>query len=374
MPIVLVGLVALLAASALAVDAGLLWTSRTQLQGAVDAAALAAAASLIDPSVPAVTADEARNAADAVAAGNAAAPVSSVTLTDVQLGAWDTVARIFDDSVDLTDPKLVNAVNVTAHLDGNLNQAVPAFLSRVLGHAAFSVSAQATAYLGFALTFPPGTVHLPITIDCCDLGGSSCDGDYCATVTNTPPHPCSLEDGTQVSCLEFHPTSEQNACWTEFDGQSPAINTPGMIDIIRNSNERTVGDEPVYVDNGTKTPVVDIIYEKFHRTGEFAGSDPQDPNAGGTDLDGDGYSDTWVVGLPVVQCQDPGANCASGTPQQIVGAVCFDINEVLVNPKKIIKGRFLCPNDERYRDDCGSGSGPGGGDFGVRAEQPVLVQ
>ena len=64
MPLVLVGLVALLAASALALDAGVLWTARTQLQASVDASALAAAASLIDPvdpdgpgPLPAVTAE-----------------------------------------------------------------------------------------------------------------------------------------------------------------------------------------------------------------------------------------------------------------------------------------------------------------------------
>jgi len=369
MPMVLVALVALLAASALAVDAGLLWTSRTQLQGAVDAAALAAATSMIDPTVPAVTEAEAVDAANEVAWGNAAAPVRSVALTDVQLGAWDLDARIFDDSVDLTDPKLVNAVNVTAHLDGNRNRAVPAFLSRVLGHDSFSVSAQATAYLGFALTFPEGTVHLPITIDCCALGGSSCDGDYCEFVTNDPPKPCYLKDEvTEVSCLEFHPTLEQNACWTQFDSESSSINTSDMIEIIRQGNPSYVGTEPVYLDNGTKTPVVRIIGDKFYGRGEYHG----DPS--GTDTNGDGESDSWVVGLPVVECQNPGSHCASGSAQRVVGGVCFEIQEVEVTPGKIIKGRFLCPGDARYSRDCGLGAGPGGGDFGVRAEQPVLVE
>jgi hypothetical protein len=141
-----------------------------------------------------------------------------------------------------------------------------------------------------------------------------------------------------------------------------------MIDIIRDGNSTTVGAEPVYLDNGTKTPVVRIIRDKFYGEGEYYG------NPSGTDTNGDGESDSWVVGLPVVECQNPGPHCASGDPQRIVGGVCFDINEVRVNPAKVIKGRFLCPEDARYSRDCGLGAGPGGGDFGVRAEQPVLVE
>jgi hypothetical protein len=140
-----------------------------------------------------------------------------------------------------------------------------------------------------------------------------------------------------------------------------------MIDIVNSSNPIEVGSEPVYVDNGTKTPVVDIISQKFYGTGEYYG------NPSGTDTDGDGISDSWVVGLPVIECQNPGPNCASGDPQEIVGGVCFDINEVRVTPEKVIKGRFLCPGDPRYSTDCGLGSGPGGDDFGVRAQRPVLV-
>ena len=49
---VVVSLMALLAAASLAVDVGLLLASRTQLQNAVDASALAGGANLIDASDP----------------------------------------------------------------------------------------------------------------------------------------------------------------------------------------------------------------------------------------------------------------------------------------------------------------------------------
>ena len=56
---VLVALVALIAAASLAIDVGLVWAARTQLQAATDAAALAGAANLIDKTGPAVTLSEA---------------------------------------------------------------------------------------------------------------------------------------------------------------------------------------------------------------------------------------------------------------------------------------------------------------------------
>jgi uncharacterized membrane protein len=54
---VLLGLVALVALTSLAIDVGLAYNARTQTQAAADAAALAAAASMIDKNGPAVTLD-----------------------------------------------------------------------------------------------------------------------------------------------------------------------------------------------------------------------------------------------------------------------------------------------------------------------------
>ncbi len=82
--------------------------------------------------------------------------------------------------------------------------------------------------------------------------------------------------------------------------------------------------------------------------------------------------DSWVVGFPVVECQSPGDQCASGNPQKVVGGVCFEIREVLVTPEKVIKGRFLCEGDPLMKD-CDLGGLPGGDDYDVRATIPVLV-
>ena len=40
----------------------------------------------------------------------------------------------------------------------------------------------------------------------------------------------------------------------------------------------------------------------------------------------------------MVECQNPGDQCASGNPQQIVGFLCMDIREIVVTPDKLIKG------------------------------------
>lgn len=368
---VVVALVAIIALASLAIDLGIVWTARNQLQNAVDAAALAGAHNLIDPGAPATTLPASQTAALAEASLHGAVPTNSVAVqtTDVVFGQWDFASRTLDTSVDLTDPRQVDAVEVSAGLDGIANGPVPAFLSRVLGRQSFGVAATATAYLGFVGGFAPETLFLPIVIDCCKLKGPSCEAQYCPYITANPPNPCLLADGVnEVSCLEFHSSPEQNACWTVFDAGSPTISTPDLTDILRDGNGSPVGSDPIYVDNGTKTPVIQDIYDKMFGEGYWNGQAPA-----GTDRYADPPGvDSWVVGFPVVECQNPGDGCASGDPQQVIGGVCFEIREIEVTPDKIIKGRFLCQGDPLW-DECDLGGLPGGEDFDVRATIPVLV-
>jgi hypothetical protein len=135
------------------------------------------------------------------------------------------------------------------------------------------------------------------------------------------------------------------------------VNVPVLTDIIEGGNAYEIGPDPIYIDNGTKTPVVQDIKDKF--------------DAEGTDTNGDGIVDSWVVGLPVVECQNPGDQCASGDPQVIKGFICMDIHEVVVTPDKIIKGDFICVTDPR----CDMvGFGPGGTIAGsISSDFPVLV-
>jgi hypothetical protein len=87
----------------------------------------------------------------------------------------------------------------------------------------------------------------------------------------------------------------------------------------------------------------------------------------------DGVSDSWVQGMPVVECQD-GDHCAGGENARIVGFVCIEIREIEDPPENLLRVRFLCPDDPLF-DECDFGrSTTGGLDFGIRAEVPVLVR
>ena len=236
MILVLGAMIALIAVSALAIDVGIIWAARSQLQNAADAGALAGAASMIDPTGPTVTLNAAIDASVELAAQNVGGSNMSLELAreDVALGNWDISTESFDPGVSLIDPDVVNAVSVTTRLDGVSNGPVPAFFSRVVGRDSFDVGANAVAYLGFAGGVGPGEVELPIAIDCCKLKGPNCEDDFCSTVATSPPNACDLvspqEDGvTSVSCLEFHATTEQNACWTNFDTESASVAASDLI-------------------------------------------------------------------------------------------------------------------------------------------------
>jgi hypothetical protein len=409
---VVVALAALIAAGSLAIDVGMLWTARTQLQGVADGAALAAALNMIDKDTPAVTIPAAEDAAVDNATQNFAGASSSVTvdIAEMSFGDWDLDARTLDTSVDLTQPENVTGVQVVAHLSDTQNRPVPAFLSRILGHEDFSVTSSATAYLGYAGRLSKRAPVLPIAVDCCEISGPACEDNYCDTITNNPPQfgntatkkngdlmPCFLEDGvTPATCLDMNATGNQIACWTQFDGDHQSIGASddmnatgnqiacwtqfdgdhqsiGASDLKQIINEGTqfeigVG-EHYHVDNGTKSPVIADIKDRFYGEGEYNAS--PDPDV--KDTNGDGKPDSWVVALPVVECQTEDG-CSPGSAPEMVGVVCFDIQEVVASPDNRIKGRFLCKEDIKY-DDCDVGrSGTGGKDFDVRADFPVLVR
>jgi hypothetical protein len=378
----LVALTALIAAAALAIDAGMILVARTQAQNVSDAAALAAARDLIDKTGPTVTLGAAEAAGLAIGAANGAVVNASVTLEpgDLVYGNWDLETETFDSGVDLTDPYVVTAVQVTSRLtEASPNNPIPAFMAKILGINSFDVGASAIAYLGFAGSFGPGAFDLPIAIDCCKLKGENCEADYCATIA-TPPNECELVEnpafaGETASCLEFHNTSDQNACWTNFSPDDNAVSSSEVSDLVESGNRFEV-DSSIHVDNGTKTPVIAEIQDRFFGNapyGDPAGADADHP-------DGDfypggipGVPDSWPVCLPVVECQTE-KHCSAGDPMVVKGGVCFEIREITVTPDKIIRGSFMCPGHPRWDDcDCGT-TGSGGLDFNIRADLPVLVQ
>lgn len=376
---VAIAIAVLIAFGALAVDVGMVWSARTQLQNAADSAALAGARQLLNSS-GAVDQSSTNAAAVGVASQNEALSAASISIdtADIELGFWDATSRSFDSSVDISDPAAVNAVDVVARMDAGSNGRLGAVLSRIVGVDGFAIQASATAELGFAGRVLPGEVDLPVAIDCCQLAGSDCTDDYCSTITNNPPNECPLEDpqdedlngGPAVSCLEFHNTNEQNACWIAFDDQSPSVNTADLRDLVETGVDQPVSvNDSFYVDNGDKTPVIGEIDDRMQGNGKYTGE------AEGIDryFPKDGKMDSWVVKLPVIECQSDD-HCSGGDTAGIVGFVCFELREINVTPGKVMRGRFLCPSDPLY-DECDAGDATTGGlNFGIRADIPVLVR
>jgi hypothetical protein len=360
--LVTVSLFALIAIAAWSTETGRAWQTKSQLQAAADSAALAGAGNLLSADFLTVDEGGARTAAMTFGAEHIALGTNlAIAAADVEVGSWDMAAQTFTASPGNTDPNVMRAVRVVTRRDANLNGPIDTILGRILGVNSIPVISDAVAEWGFAGGGGPGVAQLPIAIDCCAVAGntpgSECSQNYCETVTNTVPSPCTLSNGETTSCLNFYETAEQIACWTVFDGDSSAVSTDGLRKVVANGNTDDIGDEPIYIDNGTKTPIVQDIKDRF--------------DAEGTDMDGDGIKDSWVVSLPMIECQNSGPKCATGDTQHIVGFLCLDIHEIIVTPNKIIKGDFVCSSDPR----CDTpGFGPGGGIIGsISADYPVIV-
>jgi Flp pilus assembly protein TadG len=365
---VVVALGALLAITAWATETGRMWQAKSQLQAVADVASLAGVGSLLTNNFQTVDQGAARTAATSYGPEHEVlGDVLSIPGTDVDAGSWDLATRTFTALPSSTDPNLVRAVRVRSRRDATANGPVPTILGRAIGVASVEVNSEAVAYWGFAGGGGPGVADLPIALDCCAISGNTpgaaCTQDYCSTISSSIPNECPLSYGGTATCLEFHSQPEQNACWTVFDGSSPSVSTPKLIDGVENGNTTEI-DGPIYLDNGDKVPVIAEIKARFEGTG---GYDP----AEGIDTNGDSIVDSWVLTLPVVQCQNPGDGCATGSLQDVVAFVCFDLHEVIVTPDKIIKGDFLCPTDPRCDT---TGLGPGGTVPGaISAQYPVIV-
>jgi hypothetical protein len=371
---VVIALVALIGFAGLATETGRTWQVRTQLQAIADTASLGGVGNLLLNDF--TTVDQAGAKAAAAALGPAHSVLGDpvgIRAVDVRAGSWDLATRTFTNLPGSTDPDLVRAVQVVTRRDGNINGPMPTIFGAAVGLASIRVNAQSVAYWGWAGGGGPGVADLPIAIDCCAVSGntpgSACTENYCTTIANTIHNPCPLSGGgATVSCLEFSSQGDQNACWTAFDGDSSAIGTPTLLDLIEDGNSTDISGE-VYVDNGDKVPAIREIYDRFHGTGSYS-----PPPGEGDDTDVDDVADSWVVTLPVIECQNPGDGCATGNTQEIKGFICFEIKEVLVpphDPARIIKGNFLCPTDSRCDT---TGLGPGGSVPGtISAQYPVIV-
>lgn len=165
-------LVFLIGFVALVVDVGHLYSVRSELQNAADAAALAGARALFPisgyPDATLIPLTDPPYCSLAVSAGRAAAASNQAgavtnlaTVTDdVQTGIWNWDAKTF--ALDATPSYDINAVRSTVRRDSVANQPVASWFAQILGIDSTPVNALSVAAVGY-IKKPAGKV-LPIWI------------------------------------------------------------------------------------------------------------------------------------------------------------------------------------------------------------------
>ncbi len=319
-----------------AVDLGVVYTARGQLQNAADAAALAAADTILryDSDYTAqVDYDTAWATAQEIAGANQAVGVNLALLeSDFVVGKWDPATGTWV-ATGGSDPAEVNAVQVTVRRDQRANSPVGTFFAGIVGVDRVELQATARAYVGYAGSVPQGAVALPIAVKAEALAN---------------------EDGSP-DCgrsLEFHSEPNENAEWTSFFDWP--VNDPTVREYAcgcRPSPELKVGDQ-IFVTNGNlSNHTFQELAQRFQEEG--------------TDTDGDGLADEWMVVLPVVKTGE--GHCGCSHTAEVVGFAYFQVTAVRPAPYKDVVGTLQCgmvvPD-----------SATGGEDFGARADHPKLIQ
>jgi hypothetical protein len=317
-------LVVFIGMAALAIDVYHLFVVRNELQNAADAGALAGAKVLYyndtdnDPDnnppagVPNFTINPgantvAYNTAIANLSENIAVEVNNPDSNsgDVQRGHWSFSANSgngdftpnatiepfpFDittptaDELDV-DTDFINAVRVKVR-----RQDVPAssFFAQIFGFEDFGLTAEATAYIGFAGTINPEDLDQPIAI--CEESIINDDGDYDCNMGRM------LNSGSNLN-------TANTGGWTNFSQPCATANANEMKSLIcgdGNPDEVTLGQGM-----GAVGGVQDVVLADLVNCWENA-----------TDT-----KELWNMTLPVIEC--PGNNVSNCS--NVVGAVNVNV-------------------------------------------------
>lgn len=330
-PMTAIFLVALIGMLGAAVDLGALYSARGEVQNAADAAALAAANTMItwdannlaiahtDTALASAQNYSSRNRAQGVTL-NLRQPVGD----DFTIGYWDNQAGDFDlarTGMGLSDPDDITGVQVRVRRDDSANTPVRTFFSGIVGVNQVPIAATATAFLGWAGSAPAGGVDLPIAVDEDALKG---DGDpFC---------------GKEIT---FHSEQDENGSWTTFFDW-PA-NSPTVDDYVcgcRETPQLDVGDMINITNGNLSNNVFQHLKQRFNNHA---------------------VNGQWTVTLPVYKS---GGNSGA---VEVVGFANMVITDVRTAPYKDVTGFLQCgtvvPN-----------SVTGGPNFGARATVSRLVR
>ena len=329
MAVMLTALIGLLGAS---VDMGVLYTARAQIQNAADAAALAAANTMLGADADnnaVVQTDVALDSARQYSSSNQAIGVSlnlkEPPGDDFTVGFWDQATGDFDPGrtgMSLSNPDDVTAVRVRVRRDGVANSPVATFFAGIVGLSAVDLRATSTAFLGWPGQVPAGTVDLPIAV-------------LASAITSGDNPDCGKS-------LTFHSNGDQNAEWTTFftwPSNNPNVDAyvTGELPVPA----LQVGDEINLTNGNLSNGTFNDLKQRF---------------------EANQTNGQWEVTLPVISA--PGCGAIQGT---ISGFTTFVITEVRDAPYKDMTGFLKCgvvvPT-----------SATGGGNYGSRATYSRLVR
>jgi len=171
LPLVAVGITAILGVTALSLDVGNVMVAQGQLKNAADAAAVVGAAALANPgvggAVPNLTLAESTAKAALVNLKNQSNGVAAVEATLVKAGGWDTSNPQLGLQTWVAGGAMVPAVQVVLEKKGNLNKVVSSLFASVLGIDSFSPSVTVVAIGDYAPATANPNQLLPIALSQC---------------------------------------------------------------------------------------------------------------------------------------------------------------------------------------------------------------
>jgi len=336
--VVALGLPALVGLTGAAVDMGMVYSARGQLQNAADSAALAAASEMIGVDAGGMALAQPSAALAAAHYYTQAHKAVDVNLTmlesDFVIGKWDSDAGAFSYTGFSSDPNDLTAAEVTIRRDNQANTPVSTFFARILGLSEVELSATSVAHRGNAGGVGDGDSEVPIVIS-----------------------PETIVDGGEPDCdrwitIHDYPGTDNGTGWTTFKKYyRTEYDLRKYVTGYWVAPDMEVGDT-LYVFGWTLS--YQVFRDLKNRWLARGGGD-------------------WLVTVPVVGNADGGDGpiylCHSDTPTKVLGFAKLIITEVkqyYQDGKNEVTAKLIC-------DMVQPGSQTGGHNFGLRAERPVLI-
>jgi Flp pilus assembly protein TadG len=301
--------------AALSVDIAHLYVVHNELQNAADAGALAGARRLYLPDGSAINIDANRIAYEAAIANNSERLPVEVRLpytnqADVQRGHYSFATQTFTPSESTAIPDLWGAT--TTELDADTTfinalkvrtrrQQTPAasFFARIMGFRGFNISAEATAYIGYAGAVSALTIDQPIAV--CRQSIMNGDSEF------------SCSTGRMMNA------NVDAAAWTNFTQPCQTASASSVRPLIC---EEGANEKPMVINRpmGTINGQLNSAYKDLRGCWDGNSS---------LDSDKDGVPDqSWQLTLPVVDCcppDEPNCDPAIGNCMEFVGIVDAEI-------------------------------------------------